>query len=225
MKNEQFENDIKVVPGLFGGLVIVEADGESFLRGKLPVVDTSGKLWDAYQIEIKGSESYPLRFPKLYETGDAFPKNADWHVYENDESCCIDVPQNEIILCKSGLNVVEYIRSFTIPYFANQTFRIREGYYLYGEYSHGIFGKIEYYQSKLKASSPKQLVQMFDFIIRGLHLERTAFCPFCRKTKFRHCHRNVFAELSAIKRLMAIDGIEQLIPFFSVHPEYQLPKV
>lgn len=225
MKNEQFEKDIEVVPGICNGLSIVEIAGEKLLKGELPIVDATGKEWAKYQIEIRGSGSYPLCFPKLFETDDAFPHNADWHVYEIDESCCVDIPNNEIIICKNGLNVADYIKRFVIPYFANQTFRIREGYYLYGEYSHGIFGKIEYYQTKLRANSPQQFIQMFDFIIRGVHLERTALCPFCHKSKFRKCHRNVFTELSQIKWLMAMDGMEQLIPFFAAHPDYQLPKV
>jgi hypothetical protein len=224
MKNEQFEKDIEVVPSIYSGLSIVEDANERFLKGELPIIDANGKFWEKYQIEIKGSGSYPLCFPKLFETADAFPHNADWHVYESDESCCVDIPNNEIIICKSGLNVTDYIKRFAIPYFANQTFRIREGYYLYGEYSHGIFGKIEYYQSKLKANSPQQLIQMFDFIIRGVRLERTAMCPFCHKSKFRKCHRSAFMELSQTKWLMALDGMEQLIPFFAAHPDYQLPR-
>ncbi len=225
MKNEKFENDIKVVPALFNKLSIVEAEGKQILKGELEIIDATGKLWDTYQIEIKGSSSYPLGFPKLFETADAFPKIADWHVYENDKSCCIDVPQNEIILCKNGLNVVEYMKRFVIPYFANQSYRIREGYYLYGEYSHGIFGRIEFYQSKLKAKSPKELIKMFDLIIRDFQLDRTAYCPFCNKVKFRKCHKKVFKELATIKRFLAWDGLEQLIPFFEANLDYKLPKV
>ncbi len=84
MRNDQFENDIKTIHEQFNGLVIVEDDGECFLKGELPIIDDTGKLWDTYHIEMKGSESYPFRFPKLFETAGAFPKNADWHVYEDN---------------------------------------------------------------------------------------------------------------------------------------------
>jgi len=225
MKNEQFDNDLKIVPDLYRKLSIVESDGEKILKGELDIIDASGVLWDTYQIEIKGSDSYPFSFPKLFETANAFPKIVDWHVYEfNDESCCIDVPPNEIIICKDGLNVVDYIQRFAIPYFANQSFRIREGYYLYGEYSHGIFGRIEFYQKKLKAKSPAELISMFDLIINDFNPARTAYCPFCHKVKFRKCHRDVFRELQNVKRFLANDGLA-LIPFFKANPEYKLPKV
>jgi hypothetical protein len=224
MKNEKFENDIITVSETFNKLRIVELDGENILKGEVDIVDASGKLWDTYQIEIKGSDKYPYSFPKLFETADAFPKIVDWHVYEfDDKSCCVDITPNELILCKDGLNLSEYIQRFAIPYFANQSFRIREGYYLYGEYSHGIFGRIEYYQSKLKAKNPKELIQMFDLIIKDYDPDRTIYCPFCKKIKFRKCHKAVFKELSIIKGFLAWDGLEQLIPFFKAYPDYKLP--
>lgn len=225
MKNEIFENDIISVPVTFNKLNVVELDGEKILTGELDIVDANGKLWDTYHIEIKGSDSYPYSFPKLFETADVFPKIVDWHVYEfDDKSCCVDVTPNEIIVCKDGLNVSEYIQRFAIPYLANQTFRIREGYYLFGEYSHGIFGRIEFYQSKLKARSPMELMQMFDLIIKGYNPDRTAYCPFCRKMKFRKCHKNAFKELSITKEFLAWDGFKQLFPFFKANPDYILPQ-
>ena len=153
-----------------------------------------------------------------------FLKIADWHVNE-DESCCIDVPANELIICKDGLNLNDYIQQYAIPYFANQKYRELNGYYLYGEYSHGIFGRIEFYQSKLNAKNVSEFVQMLDLLIKGFNPNRQAMCPFCHKTKFRKCHRNAFRELSAIKDHIFFDGKTQLIPFFNRYPNYQLPLV
>lgn len=223
MKNVQFENDILLVPEVFDKLNVVEENEERFLKGSLDVVDRTGKIWGTYEVEIKGSESYPYAFPKLYETNDAFPKNADWHVYENDFSCCVDVPMSEKIICKNGLNVTDYIKQYAIPYFANQTYRIREGYYLYGEYSHGILGRLEFYQSKLKASSPMQLLKMFDLIIKDYNPDRTASCPFCNKEKFRRCHRDAFRELQLVKAYLINDGLT-LLKILKVNPNYRLPN-
>lgn len=220
MKNKKFDIDILSVPNVFKKLSIVESDGEKFLGGEIDIIDGNGRLWDTYKIEIKGSDKYPMEFPLLYETGNAFPKIADWHVNDTDKSCCVDVAPNELIVCKNGLNIIDYINNFVIPYLANQTFRKREGYYLYGEYSHGISGKIEYYQNKLKAKTPLDLVKMIDFIIKGINLPRTAYCPFCRNIKFRHCHRDVFRELQNIKGFLAID-IMQIISFLDSNPNYK----
>jgi hypothetical protein len=223
MKNVQFENDILRIPEIFRTLNIIEADGENFLKGTLNIVDRTGKLWDIYEVEIKGSEKYPYAFPKLFETANAFPKIVDWHVNENtDKSCCVDVTPNEIIICKEGLNIANYINLYAIPYFANQTYRRWEGYYLYGEYSHGILGRLEFYQSKLKAKNPAELLAMFDLIIKDYNPDRRAYCPFCHKVKFRHCHRNAFKELQIVKGLLAYDGLA-LLPFFRANPDFKLP--
>ena len=73
MKNTRFENDILIVPEFFSKLEIVDENGEPFLKGALDIIDESGKLWDTYQVEIRGSENYPFSFPKLFETNNAFP--------------------------------------------------------------------------------------------------------------------------------------------------------
>jgi hypothetical protein len=224
MKNVQFESDILPVPEIFNKLKVVEDNEERFLKGSLDVVDGTGKIWETYEVEIKGSESYPFAFAKLYETNNAFPKVADWHVYESDSSCCVDVTPNEVIICKEGLKVTDYIKQYAIPYLANQTYRIREGYYLYGEYSHGILGRIEFYQSKLKAKSPMQLLQLFDLIIKGYNPDRRAICPFCRKEKFRRCHRDVFRELQLVKNYLINDGLT-LVKFLNKYPNFKLPSL
>ena len=222
MKNLQFENDILLVPELFNRLNIAEENSERFLKGSLDIIDGTGKIWDTYEVEIKGSESYPYRFPKLFETNNAFPKNADWHVYGDDFSCCVDVTPNEIIICKEGLNVVDYIKQYAIPYFANQTYRIREGYYLYGQYSHGILGRLEFYQDKLKAKSSSELIMMFDLIIKDYNPDRRAICPFCHKEKFRRCHRDAFKDLQIMKGLLVNDGLT-LLKILKIIPNYKLP--
>ena len=207
MKNTKFEEDILLVPESFNSLSIVEESQEKFLKGSIEIIDRAGNVWATYFIEIKGSESYPFAFPKLYEVNSAFPKNSDWHVYENDFSCCIDVPMSEKIICKDGLNVVDYIKQYAVPYLANQTFRIKEGYYLYGEYSHGILGRIEYYQDKLKPKNIFELLEMFELIINDFNPKRTEMCPFCYKEKFRKCHREVFKEMQLVKEFIAYDRI------------------
>lgn len=224
MKNKKFDSDIISVPKIFNKLSIVELDEEKILKGELDIVDAKGKLWDTYQIEIRGSNCYPYSFPKLFETANAFPKIVDWHVYEfDDKSCCVDVTPNEIFICKSGLNVSDYIQRFVIPYLANQTFRIREGYYLFGEYSHGILGRIEFYQEKLKARNPQELIKMLSLSIEGYNPDRRAYCPFCYKTKFRKCHKEAFKQLSMIKDFIFWDVTKQLFPFFEAVPNFQLP--
>lgn len=216
MKNNQFEKDIQGIPFEFNTLKIVEENYEYFLKGSLEIKDSTGKIWDTYHVEIKGSKNYPFTFPLLYETSNLFPKNPDWHV-NSDNTCCIDVTPAELLICKNGLEVNEYIKRFAIPYLANQSFRIREGYYLHGEYAHGFLGHLEYYQKKLNPQNLLQLLQMFDLILRDFNPDRTTLCPFCKQTKFRKCHRPAFQELQAIKKQIA-DDRQKLIEILNNNP-------
>jgi hypothetical protein len=222
MKNENFEKELIIIQQHFPNLKIVELGDERYLSGPIEIIDVDGQKWDEYDIELKASEDFPLRFPKLFETGNSFPKNMDWHVYPEDGSCCVDIPHNEIIICNNGLTVLEYIQRHAIPYFANQTFRKREGYYLYGEYSHGLLGKMEFYQSKLKTKSLKQLIEMLIIIVKGFNSDRTASCPVCTTSKFRKCHRDTFLELEKIKWNINYDLINQLIPLYKELPNFNL---
>ena len=223
MRNYFFESQLPAACLAFPSLKVIKENGEKFLRGELQIIDATGKLWDTYIIEIKSSLEFPYRFPKLYEIGGAFPKIMDWHVYEEDDSCCVDVIQNELILCKQGISLMNYLNQFAVPYFANQTFRRKEGYYLYGEYSHGIFGRIEYYQNKLNAKSLAQLIVMLKFVVFGPDLSRNAKCPFCTKTRFRKCHQHPIKELKSIKDFVHFDLTTQLSPFSTDNPRYRLP--
>lgn len=223
MRNIQFENDILLVPEVFDKLIIVEESEEQFLKGSLDIVDETGKIWGTYEVEIRGSQGYPYAFPKLFVTNNAFPRNADWHVNESDFTCCVDVPMSEKITCKNGLNVADYIKQYAIPYFANQTYRIQEGYYRHGEYSHGLLGRLEYYQRKLKAKNLAELIKMFDLIMKDYSPDRRAMCPFCKKEKFRSCHRDAFRDLQFVNEFLVKDGLI-FLKILEENPSYKLPE-
>ena len=91
MKNEKFEEDIISIPEIFNKLSIVELDGEKILKGELDIIDTTGKPWDTYQIEIKGSDGYPYSFPKLFETAKRRAVNmGNQKISESDYEAALD---------------------------------------------------------------------------------------------------------------------------------------
>lgn len=201
MRNYKFEEDIKLVPVIYKKLHLITNDNESFLNGELDIIDDSGIHWETYNVDIKASESYPFTFPKLFETGNSFPHIIDWHV-NKDDSCCVDVTPNEILICNRGLNVADYINKFAIPYLANQSYRRKEGFYKNGEYAHGASGIIQFYKSKLKPKNSYELIKMFNVFLNGYSINRKEYCPFCKKTKFRNCHKLIFGELEPTKRFL-----------------------
>ncbi len=218
--NSQFAKDILTVPSVYEKLGIVSINGEDILKGELDIIDDTGNRWEAYHIEIWGTNEYPLRFPKLFETNNAFPKVPDWHVNPSDHSCCVDVTPSELLTCRNGYHILDYIKNFAIPYLANQKFRELEGYYKNGEYAHNFLGHIQFYQNKLNAKDLHDLIGMIDLIVSDFNPGRTAECPFC-DGKFRKCHRDSFNELRAIKSFL-IPELQYLRRIYTIDPGFNL---
>ena len=179
--------------------------GKEILKGVIAVIDTDGRFWDEYEVEIHCSSNFPYEFPDLYETSNKIPKIGDWHIYEDTLSCCVKVKPEEIIRCRSGVTLTEYIREEVIPYLFNQTHRRVEGVYVNGEYSHGIKGIYEFYANILRTGDDiKKTIDLMLFVARNERPLRTSSCFCGNKTKFRHCHRDAFDKL----KLVGKDNLE-----------------
>lgn len=212
--NEEFEKDIEGVVSYFPKLEIREIDGYKILAGELDIIDDSGKLWDTYQIEIHPSPKYPYRFPLLFEVGGRIPKIADWHIFLN-KACCLEIPPKEIIICKNGIRVKDYIEKFAIPYLANQTYRIREGHYKNGEYSHDGLGLIDFYLPKMKTDNLKQALIWMKEISNGKYFTRSSFHScFCGSGKqIKNCHYDTLSLLNQIPSDDLQQHIKLMLPY------------
>jgi hypothetical protein len=208
--NVRFDEDIKGGILAYPQLHAELKENVNILTGNLDIIDQNGKLWETYNIEIHPTEKYPYRFPLLFESGGKIPRIADWHIYSDSGSCCVDVLPNEIISCKNGLSITDFIKSKAIPYFANQTHRIKEGYYKYGEYSHGIAGLIEYYLLQLKTDDVKKALSWMHNISQRMYSHRSVFHPcFCGSgNKFGKCHSETVQLLSQIEPTELLNHIE-----------------
>jgi hypothetical protein len=168
-------------------------NGKIILKGAISIIDKDGKHWEDYVIEIHNSQEFPNQFPLLFETSGKIPRIGDWHVYEDRGSCCVKIFPEEILRCKKGITVSEYIQEEVIPYLFNQTHRRTEGYYVNGEYSHGTKGIYEYYSEILKTgNNVKQTLELMKFVVTHERPYRTSMCFCGEKIKFRHCHRDSF---------------------------------
>jgi len=193
-----FINQIDQVVERYSNFNIVEDSEEKYLQGELQVVDRSGVFWESYQLEIKHHPDFPYRFPKVFEISDKIPKIADWHI-NKDHSFCIDVDASEIIKCKDGLSLIEFIEKELTPYLFNQTHRKVQGHYVGGEYSHGLKGIYEFYSDSLKTGdNVRKTLSLMMFIATHSRPNRSNKC-FCESGElFRHCHRKAYDELKVL---------------------------
>lgn len=180
----------------------ITSEGKVILKGQLEVIDACGKFWESFEVEIHTVSGFPLQFPQVFEVGGKIPRIADWHIYEDTKSCCVAIPPEESIACKQGISLVKFIDDFVLPYFFNQAFRRVEGYYINGEYSHGIQGIFEFYDEAFNTGgSVSEMIHLMKMMaLTHIKPGRTHDCFCGRKQKFRHCHRDSFNQLSELDR-------------------------
>ena len=193
---ELFRSQLVDVTKKFTSLRVVEGD-ELYLEGYIEIVDKNQKKWDCFHIQIKCSEGFPYRFPKLFEIGGKIPRIPDWHI-NADGSCCIIIEPKEIVICSTGISVDTFIEEFVIPFFYNQAHRIIVGFYANSEYSHGSKGIYEYYCGILNIKDKEHIIRLLRYILYKKRPTRVSNC-FCGcGKKFRHCHRSSFDQIKSI---------------------------
>lgn len=178
------------------------SEGKVILKGELEIIDTCGKFWEAFEVEIHSVSGFPLQFPQVFEVGGKIPRIADWHIYDDTKSCCVAVPPEESIACKQGISLVKFMDDFVLPYFFNQAFRRVEGFYKNGEYSHGVQGIFEFYDETFKTEGKVDEVVrlMKKMALTSTKPRRTHDCFCGSRKKFRRCHREAFNKLLDLDR-------------------------
>lgn len=191
-----FQSQIPEVIEKFPTLRITE-DEDIYLTGTIDIIDNTGKKWDTFAIEIRPSDGFPYRFPLLFETGNKIPRIPDWHV-NGDGSCCVDVEPSEILFCRNGITVLQYLKAKAIPFLSNQAYRRIEGFYASGEYPHGNAGIYKFYSNMLHIQNVQDVLKLLNYIIRNDRPNRTSLCFCGSRKKFRHCHRESFDKIKLI---------------------------
>lgn len=195
MENLSFAVEAKSLGDQYPKLKAVIEEGVTILKGDVDVIDAKGKYWESFEVEIRPTAEYPNRFPHVFETGGKLPKIADWHV-NYDGTCCIGVRPAELLACRNGITLGNFIRSEMMPYFFNQTHRRIEGYYPNGEWAHREEGIFEFYDEQLKTKGDKvKAARLIRFIAKGKRPDRTNECFCGSNEKFRKCHRAAFDRL------------------------------
>lgn len=184
-------------------------------RGDIPVVfgnielRRDGECIDSYEIEIHYREGYPYIFPLLFETGGKIPKNIDWHIFESTGNCCLKAFPEEILICKKGITLINFIEHQVIPYLFHQTFRRENGFFL-RERSHGQQGFIEFFKDVLKSQNIINIIHSLNFVLKRNEPNRVADC-FCGSgKKYRNCHKDSYNVLSEFSNYDLAHFIKEL---------------
>jgi hypothetical protein len=200
----------------YPGLTIGQKGDLKYVKGVLDIYNDKGAVAGSYLMEICFTEHFPFQFPKLYETGQAIPNEADWHKYP-DGSCCLTVRPDEIIICKAGITVSAFIKNFCIPFFANHIYRKLEGKYKNGEYAHGVLGLAQYYNGLLRTSDKVKWQKYFDHVFgqKIFKLKRNELCFCGSSVKYKRCHLIIFKSMWDIGSKRIWSDFKLIDPFFN----------
>jgi hypothetical protein len=199
-------------------LSIYEDEKGKYLRGPFDIFDDDGKFWESYEIEIRFQKGFPKRFPKLFEVGGKIPKIPDWHVNPTDNSSCITVTPDEMLICRNGITVTSFILEYVRPHLANQTHRRQEGFYANGEYGHGQEGLWQFYENELGTKDKSEILRFLNIIANSTKPGKKSPC-FCGSgQKYPKCHRDSYIRLSQLgkdylfKEIQLLKGVLSLPP-------------
>ncbi len=203
-----FRQQIAEAAQVYPELKVSVRDGVELLSGTFRVIDSEGKEWNSFQIEIKFNKAFPYRFPELKEVGGKIPPIADWHINENG-GCCITIPLLEVTSCRNGITVLQFIQNHVKPYLFNQAYRIEKGYYAHQEFAHGMYGILEYYQELFNEKDEGKVIGNLK-ILKSIEFGKKTPCFCGKKAKFRKCHPEVFKIFKPIPGNFIEDEIGRL---------------
>lgn len=197
---EIFERQLCDVHNQYPELAIYRNLNEPYLQGSIDLQTDSGESLSSYFVKITHKDGFPNCFPNLYEVGGDIPSSADWHKY-SDGSCCVTAPLIEKLACIRGITILEFIKSFAIPYLANQYHRKVFGHYK-DEYSHGEVGILQSYKDVMQCDKIDMWIEYLDYaLLRSEpNIRRNALCHCGSEKKYKNCHKLVLDNLRRLDR-------------------------
>ncbi len=149
-------------------------------------------ICDVFEIKICLADLDRNGWPKVYEVGGRHSQIAkqckipiiDLHFYPDDDSCCLGLKYGG----NRNLRIKEFLLELVIPFFYQLSYIAQFGVAasrteLWGEYSHGKKGLVEYEMEMLN--------------LARLHPNRNDLCPCGSGKKYKKCHID---EIGSVKR-------------------------
>lgn len=206
-----FKQEAELILADYPNFHLIEKQGRCILKGIIDIKSKDSETLGSFSVEIAEKEGYPYRFPTLFEIGGDIPTNANWHKYP-DDSCCITILPDEILKCKNGMTLKCFIEEHAKAYLANHLYRVKNNYYLNGEYSHNNTGYCEFY-AKLFGTNDKlkwREIVNIAFLEKDI-LGRNESC-FCGSSKkYKVCHHLMFKQIRALGKNYIINDLNNLL--------------
>jgi len=172
------------------------------------------RIKDTYKVAITAPEGYPAFIPSLREIGGRTQAIAekykltdirDLHYNTNNRTACVCVKQEEKTKFPPGSDLVHFIEALAIPYLYGLSFYDEQGYWPWGEYSHGAIGLLEYYADDPSEQSKEDIEVIAGTFRDDLNWKRYSkqlrkpspdkSCPCGKDKPFQKCHADAYRGL------------------------------
>jgi hypothetical protein len=223
LKIQKRNDGVSEIVGPFTFSMAFQSEGKPYVINPAPDYTDGTKIEDGYQIriELHGSEFSDL--PQVYETGLRLKKVAenrnlrqeDLHINPSGAACLCIRPEESSNL-PDGFSLENFFNILLVPFFYAQSYFEKNNSWPWGQYSHGVWGFIEWYLRQEKPISTKtdDLLQRLQRYGNEWTKIKTVLAPkyrikghhncICGKMeKMRNCHPEVLRGFWRLKQDMS----------------------
>jgi hypothetical protein len=182
-------------------------DGKCRIRGTLPIVDAGHEI-DRYQLEIALPDDYPASAPRVWETADRIPRNADRHVFI-DGALCLGTPLSLWIALEGDFTIDKFLNTPVRNFLIGNSLIENGEPWPHSDRSHGAAGLLEHIKELVGTARPGMVASFLKAIAEG-RVNKHSPCPCLTGKKLFKCHREGY---TALRRIPAsvLDQTVQLI--------------
>jgi hypothetical protein len=168
----------------------------------------SRPLEDEFEIEIIVPKNYPESLPTVKEKGKKIPK--DYHM--NGREFCLGVPIEMELYAKRN-TIKAFLDEYLDSYLAGYMFFSKYEFMPFEERSHGVEGKIEFFQDYFSCSYNK--VKEWVNVLYNGGKGRNEKCICGSNKKYKRCHLDKVNELLNNASLESIKNTcEELLNYY-----------
>lgn len=187
----------------------IEKEGLIYLLvGQFNLYYPDGELLEEFNVKIRFID-FPSVLPTVWETGGKIERIADRHVNIGDNSLCLIVETEAILICKQGINAIRFLDEILRPHLAMQAYFLLKGKYPIGEYKHGFEGIIESLKEIVNTDSIEFVKKSIEFTLSSW-LNRNQPCYCSSGKKYKNCHLRAIEKLHLFRREKLTNYLSQI---------------
>ena len=213
-KKHSPEAILESVGPTYPGLRLIMGQDQFKLTGPFPLLD-SDRIIDEYILEIEFPNQFPAIRPNVREVANRIHRIADRHVYLPSGNFCLAIPEEEHKIWKPGGSILEFLKNPVTNFLIYQTHFELKGVWPHGQWSHGLPGRLEFYQEKLRTKDPKEIMTYLRLLAQP-GIQWHAKCPCNNGTIIQRCslHRTrIIQARGQIPFIAASDFCDKLMVY------------